>query len=172
MRKIISNSLIVFDGSSYETLRMIRLMFPQTKDINNLEDFRSILINAGDGFDPALLLAEIGKIDKNVLNAKQVLSKDEVAVRVNYISRMITTGADARTIAYEAQRLGLLGEHSISCPTGAKSGTFSELLTGMSGLEDQYGSLQFSCPKCGAINNRPFGQLLSNCQHCGGDVTC
>lgn len=172
MRKTISNSLIVFDSVSHETLQMIHLMFPQTKDINNLEGFRSILINTDADLDPESLLIEIGKIDKNVLKAKQVLSKDEVTYRVNYISRMITTGADARAIAYEAQRLGLLGEHSISCPSASKSGTFSELLTGFSGIEDAYGTLQFSCPKCGSINTRPFGQLISNCQHCGGDVTC
>lgn len=37
---------------------------------------------------------------------------------------------------------------------------------------DQYGSLEFQCPKCNRRNMRPFNQLLSNCQHCGTDVRC
>lgn len=172
MQKIISNSLIVFDASSQEILQMIHLMFPETQNITNLEELRHVLIKPSQDFDATSIVTEIGKIDKNVLKAKQTLTKQEVTHRVTYISELIQRGADARTIAYEAQRLGLLGEHSISCPSANKSGTFSELLTGFSGMEDQYGSLQFSCPKCRNINTRPFGQLISNCQHCGGDVTC
>lgn len=37
---------------------------------------------------------------------------------------------------------------------------------------DQYGSLDFECPKCNRTNKRPRGQLLPNCQHCNADVTC
>lgn len=38
--------------------------------------------------------------------------------------------------------------------------------------KDQYGSLRFCCPKCGATNTRPIGELISNCQYCGGSVAC
>lgn len=39
--------------------------------------------------------------------------------------------------------------------------------------DDKYGSRTFNCPKCGAVNIRPFGELLSACQHCGSeDVSC
>ena len=38
--------------------------------------------------------------------------------------------------------------------------------------EDEYGSLEFDCPHCGRSNTRPYGQLISECQKCGGDVTC
>lgn len=38
--------------------------------------------------------------------------------------------------------------------------------------EDKYGSRTFDCPSCGKPNIRPKDKLISNCQHCGRDVTC
>lgn len=38
--------------------------------------------------------------------------------------------------------------------------------------EDKYGSRSFKCPSCGKTNIRPKDELISNCQHCGKDVTC
>ena len=37
---------------------------------------------------------------------------------------------------------------------------------------DKYGKRTFECPSCGKVNIRPENELLSNCQHCGSDVTC
>lgn len=40
--------------------------------------------------------------------------------------------------------------------------------------KDQYGSLEFPCPKCKRVNRRPYGQLMPNCQYsdCQADVRC
>ena len=38
--------------------------------------------------------------------------------------------------------------------------------------EDQYGPLEFECPKCQQTNKRPRHQLIEKCQHCKADVTC
>ena len=38
--------------------------------------------------------------------------------------------------------------------------------------EDEYGSLEFPCPKCNRVNIRPRGQLIKNCQHCKADTSC
>lgn len=37
---------------------------------------------------------------------------------------------------------------------------------------DQYGSLEFECPKCSRSNRRPKGKLIPNCQHCNASVKC
>lgn len=37
---------------------------------------------------------------------------------------------------------------------------------------DQYGSLEFECPKCKRTNRRPHGRLIPNCQYCSADVRC
>ena len=37
---------------------------------------------------------------------------------------------------------------------------------------DKFGSLEFNCPRCKAVNTRPVNVLLRNCQYCNADVTC
>ncbi len=39
-------------------------------------------------------------------------------------------------------------------------------------MPDKYGERTFECPSCHKTNIRPENQLISNCQHCGGDVKC
>lgn len=39
-------------------------------------------------------------------------------------------------------------------------------------MPDKYGSRTFECPSCHKTNVRPENELISNCQHCGGDVRC
>jgi DNA-directed RNA polymerase subunit RPC12/RpoP len=54
-----------------------------------------------------------------------------------------------------------MGDHRLSCPTKPCHSV------------DRYGSREVSCPACGAINTRPFNQLLSRCQYCGSDkIAC
>lgn len=40
------------------------------------------------------------------------------------------------------------------------------------GGSDQYGSLEFECPKCSGTNRRPKGKLIPNCQRCNASVKC
>ncbi len=70
----------------------------------------------------------------------------------------------------EPERFGC-GGSNISTTTRSLSYKTSTITPGFD-HEDRYGSLSFTCPKCGATNTRPFGQLISNCSHCGGDVRC
>lgn len=173
LQKTINNFAILLDADDNAVLNTLHSLFPETKNYTDIEDFRSLLIKTKPDFAIANLIKAISEIDHKVLSNNQVLDKNELRKRASFISEMILNGANQRQIAYEAQRLGLLGEHSISCPSAAnKMQTFAEFTTGFFGLEDQYGPLNFSCPKCGATNTRPFGSLISNCQHCGGDVTC
>lgn len=94
--------------------------------------------------------------------------------KARYFARQVMMGVSHQSIIDEMHDDGFLGENSISCP-GEKGlsnlvGANSELYI-FSG-EDQYGPLDFKCPSCDAINTRPVGQLLSNCQFCGADVRC
>lgn len=85
------------------------------------------------------------------------------------------SGVSFDQIIYQMTQTEFLGQNPIGCAGISNvSGGFSylETTTQSFGYEDQYGSLQFSCPKCHNTNTRPFGQLISNCQHCGADVTC
>jgi hypothetical protein len=172
LEKVILNSAIVFDASEKDTLGLLRRLFPQTEDISGLEELRSVLILPESDFDPDLLLQEISYLDENVLRAEQQISHDDLMARANYISSLISSGANPRLVAYEMQRLGLLGKFSISCPSLGTSLPFSEVIGGGFSAEDQYGSLQFTCPRCRGVNTRPYGNLISNCQHCGADVKC
>lgn len=47
-----------------------------------------------------------------------------------------------------------------------------EKVSGVFSGSDQYGSLEFQCPKCKQTNRRPKGQLIPNCQHCNANVRC
>jgi len=66
----------------------------------------------------------------------------------------------------------MMGRNSLSCPSASKTAFQSFSGKNRGSMEDQHGSLEFSCPHCGLVNTRPFGQLISNCQHCGKDVRC
>lgn len=61
------------------------------------------------------------------------------------------------------------GQNPLSCPTLMERPTAFQIF---SGEKDQYGSLEFVCDKCHEVNTRPYGKLISNCQHCGADVKC
>lgn len=79
--------------------------------------------------------------------------------------------SDYYYIRERAEQEKMLGEKSVSCPSVSTAfQSFSGDYHG--GVEDEYGSLTFTCPHCGATNTRPYGKLLSNCQHCGKSVRC
>lgn len=94
--------------------------------------------------------------------------------KASYFVDQIRLGIPHQQIINEMQKTGFLGENSISC---AGNSTFLSSIESNSSIhifsrEDEYGSLDFECPSCGATNTRPIGQLISNCQHCGADVRC
>lgn len=56
---------------------------------------------------------------------------------------------------------------------GGSSTVVSSLVSRLGKVEqDKYGSREFECPHCHEKNVRPKDTLISNCQHCGKDVTC
>lgn len=165
--KTLHNRVDIFGSSTNEVVQLIHDFFPETSEIDDPENIRPHLFLVEDGFNLETLFGRIKQIDPRSFAKDGGLSKEELVARATYISDLIDRGIEASFIAHEMQRLGLLGKHSTSCPP-----SFSELLSGVSLGSDEYGSLEFSCPSCGGTNTRPFGTLISNCQHCGANVRC
>ncbi len=165
-------------------------IYPQSPD-----DLKSlaIKIQIPEGIDPFEYLSKLinfpeqnrwssiltSVADKNKAKAMKAAVIATESVRLNphvIYSSPIEWGAYIETrMKYEGfgmdpERFGCGGSNITS--TSSNGISYTETNTLNFGYEDQFGSLQFSCPKCGATNTRPFGQLLSNCQHCNGDVTC
>jgi len=170
--KVILNSAVLFDAGKKDTLELVHELFPQTTNINNLEKLRSVLILPEDDMDFSLILNKISQLDKNVNYEGEQIPEDILIEKAVFISNLISSEVNPRSVAYEMHKIGLLGSFSISCPAFLHASTaFSELIFGF-GIKDRFGSLRFSCPKCGGINTRPFGRLISMCQHCGANVRC
>jgi len=109
-----------------------------------------------------------------ILNAKSPL--EQVSAMNFARTQMARAGLNIDTA-----RLGCVHEISLgSIPSYQFSyglvvpGGGNIMLSKEIGVRDKYGSLQFDCPhaECGKTNHRPYGQLLTNCQHCGKDVRC
>lgn len=168
--KILLNRADLFEAQEEAVFSLIHEFFPERRNLNSLETIRSLLITPDKTFDPSKLFERIKEIDPKAMAVNQKLDGAQLLERAAYVSELIHSGADSTFVVYEMERLGLVGEHALSCTGGGK--TFSELIVEGLGMKDQYGSLEFACPKCGGKNSRPFGQLISNCQHCGANVMC
>src|SRR6185369_7722875 len=81
-----------------------------------------------------------------------------------------------RDIYQEAMYLGTKPVREVSGGCGVSAGfSIDSLLNSIAlfGAEDQFGPLSFSCPECGFVNTRPFGQKLPACLHCASTkVAC
>ena len=169
MQKVLKNSAVGFKATNEAVLDILHEFFPETIDFTNPEAFRPHLIAVDGNFDLSGLLTRIKEIDPEALVANGKFEEKQLNERAAYISNLIGSGAAARFVAVEARRLGLVGQHPISCLKGL---SFSELIAGSQSIQDQYGSLEFKCPTCSATNRRQSGVLISNCQHCGANVRC
>lgn len=116
MRKIVLSSAILFDSDHSKILDLIQKNFPETSRHTLLETLRSELIVEHDLFDINKLITDLKKLDVNILNTKNNMSREDLYIHASYISSLVAGGASGRLVAYEMQRLGLLGQFSISCP--------------------------------------------------------
>lgn len=116
---------------------------------------------------------------QEVREGKDRKAKEEAVAQ----ARVVYQGLTSIKLPLEEVRmmiLGMLGERPGSCPPNVFKGTAFQVFSsnslelGTSSLSgsDQYGSLEFECPKCNKINRRPRGELIPNCQHCNTDVSC
>lgn len=167
-QKITVNVSVLFGTPQEHTLKIaskINSVFSEKKDP---EILRNKLFVMDRDFTLSSLLQLIGE--------KQYFPETPSQETINYFVNEIHSGRDPREIAVEMERKGIVGEYSVSCGGGLRMSSSldggSLTLDFRTGLEDEYGSLEFTCPHCGAVNTRPFGQLLSSCQRCGGNVKC
>lgn len=161
------NVTVLFDTPKDHTIKIASELNPVFSEIEDPEILRNKLISLDEKFDLVSLLKLIG--------AKQYFPETPSQTNINYFIDQIYSGRDPREIAMEMEKRGVIGEFSVSCGGGIKSNSLngnSLSLDFRGGMEDQYGPLDFECPHCNQINTRPFGQLLSNCQYCGGNVRC
>ncbi|MFZ5933197.1 MAG: hypothetical protein ACOYT7_03945 [Patescibacteria group bacterium] len=105
-----------------------------------------------------------------------VRGRKETQQQAVYYASLFKSGVPPEEVVREMAQTQFLGNNPIGC---AASGQGAANIFGVStegivflGTEDQFGPLEFTCPKCGSINVRPPGHLISNCQHCGADVSC
>jgi len=160
------NVTVLFDTAKDHTLEVATKLNPVFAGIKDPEILRNKLFIVDGDFNLGNLLELIGTKTNNI-----PLPSHEL---IHHFVDLIHSGVSAKSIADEMQEKGLVGKFAVSCggSSSVSSLESSSLTLNLTGLEDKYGSLSFTCPKCGRANTRPFGQLISNCQHCGGDVRC
>jgi hypothetical protein len=161
------NITVLFDTSKENTLEIAAKLNPAFAEVYDPEVLRNKLIVVDEKFGLGNLLELIGV---EAVGSGTVPSREVIHQFID----LIHSGVSSRFIAQEMQEKGLIGEFSVSCGGSSSISPLegNSLTLDFTGLEDKYGSLSFTCPKCGSTNIRPFGQLISNCQHCGGDVRC
>lgn len=116
LRKTVLSSAILFDSDNYKIMNLLKRNFPEASEYPDLESFRSSLFVRPESFDIASLLTGLKKLDINILPENISMDREELYLHATYISSLIASGAGGRMVAYEMQRLGLLGQFSISCP--------------------------------------------------------
>ena len=160
------NMAILFDGDRSTCLNVSKEIFPQLGQIEYVEEIRRSIIILDE-----LDIDRILKIVKPYVD--QPSHNPGVSPEVyDYIAELSARGASQNFIANEMRRLGVIGEKSFSCPGGGLSAALESSTEVINQAEDKYGKLSFSCPHCGKVNTRPYGQLISTCHFCGGDVKC
>ncbi len=162
LRKIIQSSAILFDSNEAQTLNFLHQNFPHTTSLDKLEQYRSVLITSPVDIDINKILVNLKALDKNTLPETETLSTQEIYKRAAYISFLVESGQNGRFIAYEMQRLNLLGQFSISCPSSSITlGTlsFSEISSQTSELLDRSWHVG-TCRVCGQV------ALVGGCDIC------
>ena len=162
LNKIVLNAAILFESSPQDCVSLAQKLFPNLKDeITDTETLRSTLIIPGLNFQIGTVLEEIQKLDADSLNTTPKIATEELVVKAKYISHLIASGASADRVAREMQRQGLLGEHSISCPSASQKLTFSELVTKNS---DRYEFKPGTCRICGMATEVGPCNICRSCE--------
>jgi len=106
------NAAILFDGNQDICLRAAKEIFPELKNLENVEELRRSLVTR-DNLDIGFILKIVDPYIPKDKNLKQV--PKEV---FDYIANLAISGVDQRYIALEMQRLEVTGQFSFSCPGG------------------------------------------------------
>lgn len=135
----------------------------------------------------------VDEFKERVLSKSDIITKKEVqealAVTILRVSKFLRGNNTRKRVSLswegdiglreQGSSYGEILEHVRELPGCAGGGSdykkLFDSITPRFGFlgEDEFGSLEFECPRCGKINVRPRGRLISRCQHCGSsDVSC
>lgn len=108
---------------------------------------------------------EFSKILEKKIDRKQmelILSGEDFQFRQMFID------------AYLNNKIIRLGTGPLSCSKSVSTDLNKTAFQIFSEGEkvDEFGSLKFKCPACSRTNERSPHKLISNCKHCGADVSC
>lgn len=114
-------------------------------------------------------LKELRKVAKGIVGKIQNFIKDvpvfrNIAEKADWFSHQV--------IEKVMGGCGMSGGFSIGKSITSFISSVLENVSNVFSGKDQYGSLEFKCPKCKQTNRRPKGQLIPNCQHCNANVCC
>lgn len=131
----------------------------------DLEELRATPISVKEGVD---WLDELGKYVDTIRIRKLIESKQDIREKRRLVKTLFVSHAQGIPLA-EIQIE--MGDKALRC--GARGQTaFRSLFEVSTTSSDEYGSLEFKCPKCEGTNRRPPHSFISNCQICGADVRC
>ncbi len=184
--KKLFNRALILDFDEQECLKF-------AQDLSNFSQDRPLLSHLDQVRSTPLILNTHGKSWMYILQelivdpdlwqmvraGEDIKAKEEALVQARVIHHSIFNKSMPSEDARRAV-IGMLGDKSSSCPWLAKAGTAFQVFAGSSLLiggsrsleSDQYGSLEFDCPKCKRTNRRSKDTLIPNCQHCGTNVRC
>ncbi len=189
--KKLFNRAIVLDFNEEQCMRFAWNLtsFSHNKPIfRDLDEIRAIplVLNTQNKswIDILEKLIDVPKVWAMIRNGEDKQYKKETLRQAVIVQKQFFT--DSRLSYSDEAKIAvmqMLGSKSGSCPprSGTQGRTAFQAIAGSAvtvgsggGLveSDQYGSLEFECPKCKKTNTRPKGQLIPNCQHCGQDVRC
>lgn len=125
--------------------------------LDRLQEFLAEEINGNDDISIKNLTMAIGK---SILDMQHAVNK-----RINKFNNQtnVVSGFDSPEVKYQVLHQEV--KKILGCSNGIQ-----EQQRGFG--FDSKGPLDFNCPSCNKKNTRPYGQLISNCQHCGADVRC
>lgn len=125
-----------------------------------LDQLQEFITNEINGNNDETIKSLAMAIGKSILDMQHAVNK-----RVNKFNDQthVVAGFDSPDVKYQVLH------HEVKQILGCNNG-LQEQQRGFG--FDSKGPLDFNCPSCNKKNTRPYGQLISNCQHCGADVRC
>ncbi len=133
-----SNIVILFDGSQDICMDIAKKIFSDLAEVNNIEDLRNSVI-----IKPDLDIDRIIEIVGPYTHTEKVKS-DNPEEDIKRIAKLAKSGMSQTLIAYEMDRVGIMGSRLFSCPGGLPN-----VLSQKSNvLEAKYVK---NCGKCGKV---------------------
>lgn len=190
-RKRLFNKSLLFEWDEKKCLKFAQNLSEMSQNrpfLTHLDQVRStpLVLDRDSKFWIHILeeLIDDPKLWQSIRTGEDQLAKLEALKEAKAVFReLFSIGPMVEKLNFVRMRiLPMLGNKPTSCPPNLSTGTAfqkfweNSLSLGTVNLSgsDQYGSLEFDCPKCQRKNKRARGKLIPNCQYieCGANVRC